>query len=363
MSGIASPVEHQVIPAQPRRRDSRRSAALRLARRREPLLVVMTLAVFVLTTALEPSFDTSGNINFMLESAMPLAVLAVGQTMVCLVRGIDVSVAPILGIAAVSTGFLAQDDGSSYVLMLPLALAIGAGLGLVNGLFVTYARIPPIITTLGTLSVYGGIELSLVGSSAVQTLPNSYATLNTGTILPDISYLLVIGVVVMILAALFLWRTTIGRALYAVGNNVEAAFRAGIRVNAVLVSAYALTGLIAGLAGLVYLVYYRGAEGGSGITENLNLLSIAAVLIGGTTLTGGKGGVVGPFLASIFITVADEAVLVAGVNPDWQPAGVGVLLLLAIMLDRNQSGRRSLREVLLARHPKLPLTPPSEATP
>jgi len=359
---VGSLVEGEATPAAPAGRRHRRAAPLRLVRRRETLLVALTLAVFFITTALQSSFGSTGDIAYLLESAMPLAVLAVGQTMVCLVRGIDVSVAGILGVAAISTGFLAQDHGTSYVVLLPMALAIGAGLGTVNGLFVTFARIPPIVTTLGTLAIYDGIELSVAGSRTVVSVPHSYTVLGLGTLVTGVPYLLIVGVVILIVAALFLWRTKLGRALYAVGNNSEAAFRAGIRVNAVLVTAYALTGLISGLAGLVYLVYFGSVDQTTGVEQSYNLLSIACVLIGGTTLTGGKGGVVGPFLAAIFITVASEAVLVAGVNPDWQPAGVGVLLLLAIMFDRRQSGRYSLRELLLARHPRVPLSPPSEVT-
>ncbi len=180
-----------------RARSARRPAALaQFARRREPLLVVVTLAVFVITTALQSAFGSGGNISFLLADAMPLAIVAVGQTVVMLVRGIDVSVAPIFGIAAVSTGFLAQDYGSSVALMLPLALAIGIGLGFVNGLFVAYARIPPIITTLGTFTVYGGIQELICNTRTVVTVPSSYVTLGNRNLVGDIPYMLIPGLLV-----------------------------------------------------------------------------------------------------------------------------------------------------------------------
>jgi ribose/xylose/arabinose/galactoside ABC-type transport system permease subunit len=328
-------------------KEARRSSALaQFARRREPLLVVVTIAVFLITTALEPGFGSNGSISFLLADAMPLAIVAVGQTIVMLVRGIDVSVAPIFGIAAVSTGFLAQDYHSSVILMLPLALGIGIGLGVVNGLFVAYARIPPIITTLGTFTVYGGVQELICNTRTVVTVPSSYVTLGNRNLVGDIPYMLIPGLFVTALMALILWRTKWGRSLYAVGNNAEAAFRAGIRVNAVLISAYAVCGMFAGLGGLAYLVHIDSAGYTTGTEININLTAIAAALVGGATLLGGKGGVIGPFLAALFIEVIEQAVIVAGIAFSWQYAAVGVLLLAAILIDAFQNRGRTLRGTL-----------------
>jgi len=316
----------------------------RLLGQRELLLVALTLAVFFVTFAVNSGFGTSGNISFLLADAMPLAILAVGQTIVCLVRGIDLSVAAILGVAAVSTGFLAQDHGASVWLMLPLALAIGIGLGFINGLFVVFARIPPIIVTLGTLIVYQGIQLLICGSQTVVTVPTSYITIGNRNLISDIPYMLIPGLVVTVVMAIILRRTSWGRSLYAVGSNAEAAFRAGIRVNVVLVSAYTVCGMLAGLGGLAFLVHYDSANGQSGIETNIQLWSIAAALIGGTTLTGGRGGVVGSFLAALFLEVTIEAVIVLGVPQVWDSAAVGILLLAAILVDRYQTSGYSLRQ-------------------
>ena len=325
------------------------SALRRLLAHRELLLVALTLAVFFVTFAENSGFGTSGNISFLLADAMPLAILAVGQTIVCIVRGIDLSVASTLGVAAVSTGFLAQDHNASVWLMLPLALAIGICLGLVNGLFVVLARIPPIIVTLGTLIVYQGIQLLICGSQTVVTVPAFYIKLGNRDLFSDIPYMLIPGLVVTVVMAILLRRSSWGRSLYAVGSNAEAAFRAGIRVNAVLVSAYTVCGMLAGLGGLAFLVHYDSANGQSGIETNIQLWSIAAALIGGTTLTGGKGGVVGSFLAALFLEVTIEAVIVLGVPQVWDSAAVGILLLAAILVDRYQTSDVSLRQALAGR--------------
>lgn len=324
----------------------RHAGLRRLLGQRELLLVALTLAVFLVTFAVNSGFGQSSEISFLLADAMPLAILAVGQTVVCLVRGIDLSVASVLGVAAVSTGFLAQDHNASVWLMLPLALAIGIVLGLVNGLFIVFARIPPIIVTLGTLIIYQGIQLLICGSQTVVTVPNEYITLGNRNLFSDIPYMLIPGLVVTVIMAVTLRRSSWGRSLYAVGSNAEAAFRAGIRVNAVLISAYVVCGMLAGLGGLAFLVHYDSANGQSGIETNIQLWSIAAVLIGGTTLTGGRGGVVGSFLGALFLEVTIQAVIVLGVPQVWDSAAVGVLLLAAILVDRYQNGGVSLRQVL-----------------
>ena len=333
-------------PATPGTSEQRSSALRRLVRRRELLLVILTLAIFFITYLDNRGFGENGYISFMVADAMPLAILAVGQTIVCLVRGIDLSVAGVLGIVAVSTGFLAQDNHSSVWLMLPLALGLGIGLGLVNGLFVVFARIPPIIVTLGTLIVYQGVQTLIAGSGTASTLPPSYATIGNGDFLPELPYMLIPGVFVTVVVALALWRTAWGRSIYAVGSNAEAAFRAGIRVKWVLISAYTVCGMLAGLGGLAFLVHVGSADSQSGISTNINLYSIAAALIGGTALTGGRGGVVGSFIAALFLEVTTQAVVILGVPQVWDAAAVGVLLLAAILLDRYQTGGYSLREAL-----------------
>jgi ribose/xylose/arabinose/galactoside ABC-type transport system permease subunit len=335
-------------------RQQRASQLRRFMRRREPPLVIVTLVVFGFTALLEPDFAAFSNISFMLATAMPLAVLAVGQTIVCLVRGIDLSVAPVMGIAAVSTGFLAQDHGDSVWSMIPLALGIGVGLGFVNGLFITYARIPPIIATLGTYTVFAGVQQLICNSSTVITLPAQYEAVGIHDFVAPIPWLVIPGIVVTVVMALTLRRTKWGRSLYAVGNNTDSAYRSGIRVNFVQLSAYTVCGTLAGLGGLVYLCKYTSAGYVSGEDISIQLQSIACVLIGGTTLTGGKGGVVGSFIAAIFLTVVLEAVIVWKINFDWQNAAVGVLLLAAILVDayQNRQGgsmRESLSRIFLSR--------------
>ena len=315
--------------------------------RREVQLVVVTLLVFAITTAHDSGFATTGNISFLIADTMAVAIVAIGETIVVLTRGIDLSVAPILGTAALATGFLAQNHGLTPLELLPLALVIGAVMGAGNGVLVAFAGIPPIIATLGTLAVYSGVQGIIANGQEVVTLPPSYFNLGNDDWFSAIPYVGVIGLAVALGFALILWRTRFGRNVYAVGNNAEAARRAGIDVKRVLVIAYVLSGTLAGLGGLVFLAHVGSADSTTGTDSNIQLTAIAATLIGGSTLTGGKGGTIGSYLAAIFLSVALAALVDFRINPIWEPAGVGVLILVAMLADTT-TGRPTLRSILTA---------------
>ncbi len=331
-------------PAGVGQRSARRTLS-RLLAMRELQLVLVTVVIFAITTAHASTFISAGNISFLLADAMAVAVIAVGQTIVVLTRGIDLSVAPILGTAALAVGFLAQNHNLTPLEGLPLALAIGAAMGLGNGFMVALAGIPPIIATLGSLAIYSGVQAIVAHSQEVVTLPPAYFNLGNGDAINGIPYLALIGAGVAIAFALILWRTRFGRSIYAVGNNAEAARRAGINVSRVTVSSYVLCGALAGLGGLIFLAHVGSADSTTGTDSNIQLTAIAATLIGGTTLTGGKGGVIGSFLAAIFLEVALAALVEFRLNPIWEPAGVGVMILLAVLADPT-TGRPSLRSAL-----------------
>lgn len=312
---------------------------------REIQLVLVTLVVIAITTIHNASFSSAGNISFLIADSMAIAIVAVGETLVVLARGIDLSVAPVLGTAALAVGFLAQNHGLTPLAGLPIVLAIGALMGAGNGLMVAYAGIPPIIATLGSLAVYSGVQGIVANGQEVVTLPPSYFSLGNNDLVSGVPYIGVVGLGVTLLFIIVLWRTRFGRSLYAVGNNLDAARRAGIRVRGVLMWAYVLCGALAGLGGLVFLAHVGSADSTTGTDSNIQLTAIAATLIGGSTLTGGKGGVLGSYLAAIFLSVALAALVDFQLNPIWEPAGVGVMILIAVLADPT-TGRASLRSTL-----------------
>lgn len=317
-------------------------AVLGLVRRREVQLVVAILALFALCTALHPQFGVPSNIAFILADSVTIMIVAVGQTIVVLGRGIDLSVSPVLGMAAVSIGFPASDHNLNIWLALLFALLIGAGLGMGSGFLVSVVGIPPIIATLATLTIYGGWQFIICGGMSVINIPAVYTNFGAANLLPGVPWLIVIGVGVVALAYLFLTKTVTGRSVYAVGNNADAAFRAGIPVRRVLFTTYVISGLLAGLAGLIYLCQIGSATSTSGSDSNTNLMSIAATLVGGTTLIGGRGGPIGSALGAVFLSEATQAMISFRINEIWDPAGVGLLILIAVVADRKGAPVRQL---------------------
>ena len=311
------------------------SAALGLLRRREVQLLVAILALFAFCTALHPQFGASSNIAFILADSVTIMIVAVGQTIVVLGRGIDLSVSPMLGIAAVSVGFPASNNNLNIWLALLYVLLIGTALGIGNGFLVAVVGIPPIIATLATLTIYGGLQFIICGGLSVINIPVVYTNFGAANLLPGVPWLIVIGVGVVVFAYLFLTRTVTGRSVYAVGNNAEGAFRAGVPVRRVLFTTYVISGFLAGLAGLMYLCQIGSATSTSGSDGNTNLMSIAATLIGGTTLLGGRGGPIGSALGAVFLSEALQAMISFRLNEIWDPAGVGVLILIAVVADRK----------------------------
>lgn len=330
-------------PARPPALLARRPGlAMAALRRREVQLVLAIVLVGGLSTALHPIFASSSNISFMLADSVTTMVLAVSQTVVILGRGIDLSVAPVLGIAAIGVGFPAQDHNLNIFLALVIVLAIGTILGAGNGILVSVVGIPPIIATLATLTIYGGLQFIFTSGQEVVSIPAGYNNLGSADMVPGVPWLVVIGAAVVATAYLFLTRTLPGRSIFAIGNNADAAFRAGLPVRRVLFATYVISGALAGLAGLIYLCHTGSADATSGTDTNVNLTSIAAALIGGTTLRGGRGNPVGGALGAVFLSVALTAMVFARIPPIWEPAGVGVLILLAVVSGSKRAPVRRL---------------------
>lgn len=306
-----------------------------LLRRRELLLLVAMAVIVVASTAAHSYFWSARNISFILADSMVVTFLALGQTFVMLARGIDLSVAPILGLSAVIVGFQAQDHGLGLVPAIFLGAGVGIALGVGNAILVSIVGLPPIIATLGTLSVYGGLQFVVTGGRQVDHVPTVYTNVGTRDLVKGVPYILLIGLFAVVVTAAVLRHTPFGRSVYAVGDDIEASYRAGIPVRRTLFLCYVACGFFAGLAGVVYLMRTGSAVATTGTDTNSNLLAIAAALIGGTALTGGRGGAFGGLLGAVFLSLTLAAMVFARIQPVWQPAGVGVLILLAVVSDRR----------------------------
>jgi rhamnose transport system permease protein len=306
---------------------------------REAGTVVLLLLVLVAAAIREPRFLQATSIESILLWGPLLIVVGLGQMMVIVTRGIDVSVGSMVGLSAMAVGMTFRAQPSLPILGGTL-LGIGVGLllGCVNGALIAGARVPPIIATLGTMSVYRGLIFIL--SHGVQVDSNHIPDALTRWSLAGpvtvggvtISWILVISLAIAGLAAWFVRRTRTGRDVYALGSHPEAARLRGIPVRRVAFIVYAVTGALAGLAGVLYCSRY-GFVNPATAGQGLELLVIAAVVIGGTNVVGGSGTVLGVVLGAFFLGAVNVALAVLGIAETWQQLVYGVVILVAVTID------------------------------
>jgi fructose transport system permease protein len=270
---------------------------------------------------------------------MVTGILGVGQTLVILTAGIDLSVGVIMVISSVVMGRLAVLDGVPTIIAFPLGLFVGAAFGFLNGSLVTRLRMPPFIVTLGTLSIIGALNTFYSQSETIgmQDIDEQAPFLNLmGHLVPIGNARIMWGTFLMLIVAAVVWyflnRTAYGRHVYATGDDPEAARLAGINTDRILLSVYVLAGLISAIAGWALIGRVGAISPTAG--ENANLDSITAVVIGGTSLFGGRGSIVGTLVGALIVGVFRSAVSLAGLDVLWQAFAIGVLIIVAVALDQ-----------------------------
>jgi len=304
---------------------------------------LILLALIVVFSLLEyDSFVSTANARNIATDAAVLLVLATGMTYVIITAGIDLSVGGVLVFAGVvSAKAMNAAGGDNWgVIFLGLAVGLLGGLawGLINGFLVAKAKIPAFIVTLGTLGMSLGAALVISGGVDEREVPfKLITTIGTGRAFDQVPYLVLIAFAVAIVFGVILAATRFGRYTYAVGSNEEAARRAGIPVDRHLIKIYALAGTLAGLAGFLSLARFSTTTLGGHDTDNLQ--AIAAVVIGGTSLFGGIGTMLGTVFGVFIPAVLQNGFVIIGVNPFWQSIAVGAVLIAAVYLD--QLRRRS----------------------
>jgi rhamnose transport system permease protein len=297
--------------------------------------IIAVLVVFVAVTAsIQPRFVDQANIQFVLSNTTVYALLALGETMVVLSRNVDLSVGSVLGLSAyVSTNLFGHHPG----LPIPVVFLVGLGIGLVcgigNGLMVAIGRVPSLVVTLATLYIIRGIDILIVGGNEVvaQTLPNSFINIPRANVF-GVPYLAIVIAAVIGAGAYYLRSFRSGRELYAIGSNPEAARLAGIPVGKRIFTAFAISGGIAGLAGVLWAAQYQTIDSTAGTGYELTVIS--AVVVGGVAIFGGSGSAVGAAVGALLLSTIASALNVLGISPFWDQAIAGFLLLVAITLDR-----------------------------
>jgi ribose transport system permease protein len=304
---------------------------------------LILLGLIIVFSVLEPdSFVSSANARNIATDAAVLLVLATGMTYVIITAGIDLSVGGVLvfsGVVAARAMSAAGGDNWGVIFLgLVVGLAGGLAWGLINGFLVAKAKIPAFVVTLGTLGASLGAALVITGGVDEREVPfKLITTIGTGRAFDQIPWLVLIAFSVAIVFGVILAATRFGRYTYAVGSNEEAARRAGVPVDRHLIKVYALAGTLAGLAGFLSLARFSTTTIGGHDTDNLQ--AIAAVVIGGTSLFGGIGTMLGSVFGVFIPAVLQNGFVIVGVNPFWQNIAVGAVLIGAVYLD--QLRRRS----------------------
>lgn len=301
------------------------------------IFLVLVVLVAAYSIARPGQFATTFNLRSLCVDAATLLILAVGMTYVIITAGIDLSVGSVLVFAGVVSAKAMNAAGgvnggwATLLLGLVVALAGGLGWGLLNGLLVGRARIPPLIVTLGSLGMALGAAQLLTGGVDVRNVPLKLSqSLGNGAVL-GIPWLVVVALLAAVIGGLALTQTRFGRHTYAIGSNPEAARRVGISVTGHLIRVYALAGLLAGLAGFLNLARFSTTTIGGHTTDNLSV--IAAVVLGGTSLFGGMGTVAGTVIGVFIPAVLSNGFVILGVQPFWQSVAVGAVLIAAVYFD------------------------------
>jgi ribose transport system permease protein len=314
-------------------------------------IALVLVALVVVFSLLAPnSFPTVFNFQRLLIETAVLLVLSVGMTFVIITSGIDLSVGSVLIFASMlsaqTMNSLSPNDSALnagwgvITVGLVVALAGGAGWGLLNGLLIAKAKIPPLIVTLGSLGAALGAASLLNDGSDIRSVPTKLTrTLGYGTSFGGIPNLVIVAAVITAIAAWLLHTTRFGRYTFAVGSNAEAARRAGIGVTGHLVRVYLLSGVLAGAAGFMSLAYFSTTGISSHTTDNLN--AIAAVVMGGTSLFGGVGTMLGTVIGVFIPAVLKKGFNIVKVQDYWQMIAVGAVLVAAVWFDQQRRRARN----------------------
>lgn len=303
-----------------------------------PLIALLVASIFFTTQT--PRFLTTSNFSFIFQQAVWVAVLAIGQTLIILTGGIDLSNGAIMSLGAVFMVNLASRKGVDPFVAIAVGFVITGGFSFINGWLLTRLRLPPFIVTLGMLNIV--FALTLIYTT--ETVPAHPRQTFLGDTFMIGSTAITYGTVVMVLLYFLTWymlrETAFGRHIYAIGNNAEAVRLAGIPNDRLLIAVYTLAGLFYGLAALLLISRTGVGDPQTGVASNANLESITAVVLGGTSLFGGRGNILGTLIGALIVSIFRNGLLLMGIPSIYQLLITGILVILAVAIDQlSQRGR------------------------
>ena len=303
-----------------------------VARQRELSLVAIMFVLGGLVSVTAPQFLTLSNLSQVAVLASIVAVAAVGEALVMITRNIDLSVEAMIGLVAYCVAIVLQRHALDAPAAIALGIGIGLVLGMINGAVVTLLKVPSIVATLGTLSIFRGVDYLIAGSHQVPLagLPPGFTDPARDSVL-GIPIFVLVTLLVVVIGSVVLRSTRFGRQVYAVGSNPEAAAILGIPSRLVVFAAFSLCGLLAGVAGILWVMEFGTINGTSATGTVLSI--VAAVVVGGVSTLGGIGTLAGAALGALFLGFIANALILVGLSQFWLQAIYGVVILVAISAD------------------------------
>ncbi|MCP2164191.1 ABC transporter permease [Goodfellowiella coeruleoviolacea] len=326
-----SPPDNAIAPDEQREPWWRRAL-----RARELGLLVVVAAIIVVLGLVTDNFVTVDNLVVMARQAALVVIIALGMTFVIATGGIDLSVGSVVALTSVATGYWVISADLPFAVAIPLAVATGLACGLVNGALILLTRVPPFIITLGMLGIARGVALGLTSGSTKTGFGAPFLALGQGSWL-GIPIPVWVALVLAVLAHLVLTRTVLGRHVYFVGSNEPAAQLSGIRVDRVKLFVYAVAGTMAALSSLLETARLSVAQPSAGV--GYELTAIGAVVIGGASLFGGSGSILGTVLGGTLLTLITNGLIALQVSAYWQQAVQGLVIIAAVTLNEWRSRR------------------------
>ncbi len=302
------------------------------------LLPFLTLiALFITLSIASPNFLTATNLSSVVRQTAVINIMALGMTLIIVSGGIDLSVGSILAMGGL-LGTMAMEHKMSIPSGIVIGVAVGMLCGLANGAMITSLRINPFIVTLGTMGIYRGMALIISNGLPVHEIPQRFSYLGEGTLLgvPFVLWILLLCAVIM---HVILEHTRLGRYAFAIGSNPEAAFYAGVPVSFHTISVYGIAGLLTGLAGMIEASRLMTGQPTGG--QGYELQAIAAVVIGGGSLRGGEGSVLGTLIGAFIMGLLSNGSDLLGTNPYWQQVIIGAVIIIAVAFDELRKRRMS----------------------
>ena len=310
----------------------------RLLRAREAGIFLVVVVIMVILTIASPNFATASNLAIVARIIALNSIIAMGMTLVILLGGIDLSVGSVVALTSVVVGFVLVKLGMPIWVTILAGLALGALVGFFNGLLIIRTGVAPFIITLGMMGLARGLALVITKGSTISGLPEAYLALGQGYwgLVP---YPVIIMLVLAVVIHIMLSRTTFGRRIYFIGSNEDAAILSGINVNRIKVIVFALCSTLAATEAVIETARMSTAQPASGV--GYELTAIGAVIIGGASMSGGEGTILGTILGATLLGLITNGLILLGVSAYWQQVFSGAIIILAVALDtwrRRRSG-------------------------